>query len=90
MVLMEAMACGLPVVATDVGGISEVVKHQETGLLVQPGNPGQLAVAVAQLAAQSDLAALYGNQARKIILERYSLKAAAENYARLYNQILIQ
>ncbi|MEO0995992.1 MAG: glycosyltransferase family 4 protein, partial [Pseudomonadota bacterium] len=49
-VLLEAMSCGLPIVATRVGGIPETITHGENGLLVDPGDAGELVVAVQALA----------------------------------------
>src|SRR5262249_10143082 len=49
-VVLEAMACGLPVIATNVGAIKAAVKHLKTGILVRPEDPGSLADAVTQLA----------------------------------------
>lgn len=88
MVLMEAMSCGLPVISTDVGGISEIVRDQVSGLLVEPGRPACLAKAIEQLLGRSDVGALLGKKARKIIVEKYSLEATAKNYVQLYDQIL--
>lgn len=67
MSLLEAMALGRPVVASDVGGIPEVMQHQVNGLLVPPGDAQQLAVACLQLAFDRDLAARLGARARQTI-----------------------
>ena len=53
-VLMEAMAAGLPVVATNTGGIPEIIEHGVTGLLIQPGSSDALVEAVASLASDTD------------------------------------
>jgi glycosyltransferase involved in cell wall biosynthesis len=63
-VLTEAMASGLPVVASDVGGIPEVVRHGETGLLVPPGDVDALAAALDRLAADPGLRARLAAGAR--------------------------
>lgn len=64
-VLLEAMAAGLPVVASRVGGIPEVVVDGETGLLVEPGNPEDLASALLRLASDPDLRARMGDRGRQ-------------------------
>jgi glycosyltransferase involved in cell wall biosynthesis len=63
--LMEAMAAGLPVVATSVGGIPEMIQHLSTGLLVPPGDAGQLAIAVDGLLDDPPWAAAIGARARQ-------------------------
>jgi glycosyltransferase involved in cell wall biosynthesis len=63
--LMEGMAAGLPVVATSVGGIPELVTHLQTGLLVTPGEPGELAIAVDGLLDDPRWAAAIGARARE-------------------------
>jgi glycosyltransferase involved in cell wall biosynthesis len=63
-VLTEAMASGLPVVASDVGGIPEVVRDGVTGLLVPPGDVGALAAALDRLAADPELRARLSAGAR--------------------------
>ena len=88
MVLMEAMSCALPVIATDVGGISEIVNDQESGLLVAPENPYLLARAIEGICNRADGGSALGKKARQIIIENYSLEATAESYAELYNKIL--
>jgi len=62
--ILEAMATGLPVVATDVGGTSEAVAHGETGLLVPVGDPAALAAALAALLANPIMAEAFGRAGR--------------------------
>lgn len=64
-VLLEAMAAGLPVVASNVGGVPEVVVDGETGLLVEPGNPGAIAAAVLRLVGDPGLRARLGGRGRE-------------------------
>lgn len=63
--LMEAMSMGLPVVATDVGGVRTIVTDQVEGLVVAPGRPGELAEAVARLAEDAPLRSALGVAARR-------------------------
>ena len=87
MVVMEAMACGLPVVATKVGGIPEVVHHGENGALVPPGKPEQLAAALDSFLEDPQKAADMGHAARNLIAERYDLDVIAARYAALYSSL---
>ena len=68
--VLEAMLLGLPVVASEVGGIPELIRHGETGLLVPPGDAAALAVALARLAEDPDLRRGLGAAARRFALER--------------------
>lgn len=88
MVLMEAMSCGLPIIATDVGGISEIIKDQESGLLVESENSDLLARAIERVCNRIDGGGVLGGQARQIIVKNYSLEATAKSYVQLYEQIL--
>jgi glycosyltransferase involved in cell wall biosynthesis len=71
-VILEAMAEGAPVVASDHAGIAEAVAHNRTGLLVPPGDPRALAVALDSLIAQPDLRRRLGVAAREAAAERFS------------------
>lgn len=86
--LLEAMATGLPVVATAVGGTPEVVAHETSGLLVEAGQPEQLADALVQVLQDSALAVRFGAAGREIVGARYSMQSMVERYAAIYQQIL--
>ena len=70
LVLIEAMANSLPVVATAVGGIPEIVEHEKNGLLVPPGNPGEFAVAIRRLAVSRELRARLAAASYSTAVER--------------------
>lgn len=76
--LLEAMASGIPVIATDVSGTREVVVDGETGLLVPPGAPEPLANALLSTVADGHAAATRATEARTIVSTRYSARAQAE------------
>ncbi len=82
--LLESAASGRPMVATDVPGCREVVRHGETGLLVPPRDPGALADALQTLAGDADLRQRYGAAARRLAEERFSDTAIARAMVRLY------
>lgn len=73
-VVIEAMAAGLPVVATRVGGIPEVVRDGETGLLVDPGNPRRFAEALTELLLDEPKRREMGRKAREWALANHSLE----------------
>jgi colanic acid/amylovoran biosynthesis glycosyltransferase len=76
-VLMEAMSCGLPVVASRLSGIPELVEHEIEGLLVQPGEPGALADAIERLYRDAELRARMGAAARRRIEREFDLATNA-------------
>ena len=82
--LMEAMATGVPVVGTDVGGTNELVVDGESGLLVPPYDPPALAHALARLLDDPDLRARIGGGGRRRMEECFSLEAMVEAKERLY------
>jgi len=86
--LLEAMACEVPVVATDVGGNPEVVIHGVTGFLVPPKNPEALAESLMVLYKKPDLRAKMGKSGRERVLKIYSLSQTANQYTQLYREIL--
>lgn len=86
MALLEAMAEGLPVITTPVGGIPQVVRHGDNGLMVVPGDVAGIADALEQLLASDDLRASLGMRARATIQAHYSLASALEMLQGLYRQ----
>ncbi len=85
--IMDAMASRLPVVATEVGGIPELVIHEKTGLLVPPRDPRALAEAILKLYRDRKLATLYGEEGYKVVHEKYSSRAMAKKIIREYEHI---
>ncbi len=72
-VVLEALACGRPVVASDVAALPSAVLHGRTGLLVPPGDAGALAASLRLLLEDADLRAGLGAAGRRLVLERYDL-----------------
>ena len=83
-VLQEAMACGLPVIASAISGIPELVEDERNGLLVEPAQPRQIAGALARLAADGDLRHQLGLEARRTVLERFDLDVNANRLRELF------
>jgi sugar transferase (PEP-CTERM/EpsH1 system associated) len=85
--ILEAMATGLPVVASKVGGIPEVVDDGATGLLVPPSDAQALADALATYASDPALAARHGAAGRQRVERSNSIAAMVSGYARLYDSL---
>ena len=83
--LMEAMACGLPVVATDVGGTGELVSHGSTGFIVPPNDPIALARAMNELASDTESRSQMGEAGRKLVVDHYSSAAFLRRMTALYD-----
>jgi glycosyltransferase involved in cell wall biosynthesis len=86
--VLEAMAAGRPVVASSVGGILEVVRHERTGLLVQPGDSRQLADALCRVLDNEMLGARLGAAGRKLVEETYSFDRMLASLDDLYSSQL--
>jgi glycosyltransferase involved in cell wall biosynthesis len=86
--LLEAAACGRPMVATDVSGCREIVKEGETGLLVPVGDAQALARAIASLAKDADLRRRLGGAARRRVEENYAESVVVAETLALYRSLL--
>lgn len=87
-VLVEAMACGLPVVTTPVSGIPELVHHERDGLLVPPDDPAALARALLRVASDQDLRDRLAEAARASVSERFDGDRLAVRLAGLFAESL--
>jgi N-acetyl-alpha-D-glucosaminyl L-malate synthase BshA len=85
--LLEGMSCGLPVVATGVGGIPEIVEDGVNGLLVPPKHPEAIAEKILELNADGSLRARLGEAARRTVLERYTAERVVSQYEKVYEEI---
>lgn len=86
--LLEAAACGRPMVAADVPGCREIVRPGETGLLAPFDNPEAHARAIEMLAASAELRTRYGAAARRLAVERFSAEAVGRQTVDLYRRLM--
>jgi glycosyltransferase involved in cell wall biosynthesis len=86
LVVLEAMSCGLPVVASDVGGIPELVADGETGFLVRPGDEETLAERLLWVLRHREEAVAMGSKGREQVEERFSTRAHADGYRQLFDK----
>ena len=82
--LIEAMAAGLPVIGTDVGGVPEIITHQQTGLLVPPGDAQALATAIERFLLDGALAQAMAKAGQRDVCSRFSLDRAVSQHETLY------
>jgi glycosyltransferase involved in cell wall biosynthesis len=85
--LLEAMAQGVPVVATSVGGIPDAITAGEEGWLVPPGDPTSLAEALREVAADADEARRRAGVARRRFTERYTLSRVGDDLSAIYESV---
>jgi sugar transferase (PEP-CTERM/EpsH1 system associated) len=86
--ILEAMACALPVVATQVGGNADLVDNGASGLIAPSGDVDALATALLRLAQDPDRARAMGRAGRAIVERRFSMQAMVQAYHQLYDRLL--
>jgi glycosyltransferase involved in cell wall biosynthesis len=87
-VILEAMACRKPVIATKAGGVPEIIDEGRTGLMFPPGDCEALAAAILDLLADRARAARFGEAGFQRVNERFHIARNAEQTVRLYDQLL--
>lgn len=85
-VLLEAMAAGKPIIATDVEGVSEMILPDLNGSLVAPGDSQGLGDAIVRLAREPDLISKWGRESQRICQERFAIRTFVENHVKLFRQ----
>lgn len=85
---LEAMLSGIPVVASDVGGVSESVIHERTGLLVRPGDVDGLAVALQRLVDDAPFRQRLADEGQALVRERFTSPTMARRWEALYEEVL--
>jgi glycosyltransferase involved in cell wall biosynthesis len=86
--IIEAMSNSLPVVASDVGGIPELIQNGHNGILVPPGDAGKLALAIRQLAGDAETSRRMGEKGRKRVEEEFALERKIEETEKLCRSLL--
>lgn len=86
--ILEAMASGLPVIATRVGGNGELVVDGETGVLVPPGQPSELAEAISAYLREPGRAVRHGREGRRRVERTFTQEVMVEKYLSLYDSVL--
>lgn len=87
--VVESMAQGVPVVVTNVGGMPEIVRHRQDGLVVQPDRPAALATAIEHLANHPELAKEYGASAKERVRQRLSLADYITSTLHLFEHLTV-
>jgi len=88
LVLLEAMACGKPVVATRVGGIPEIVEHGKDGILVRPKDVKGLSKAILTLLEDPGLCEEMGRKARERVVKEFDWDVKADKVLKIYREVL--
>lgn len=87
LVAVESLAAGTPVVATRTGGLPEIVKHDECGLLVPPRNPEALADSIIKIAKDSSLRERMGADGQRFVLEKFETGTLCDRVEQIYRQV---
>jgi glycosyltransferase involved in cell wall biosynthesis len=87
-VALEGMAAGVPVVASQVGGLAEIIEHDKTGILVHPRNPDSISWGINNVLSNQDHARWLAENAKEKIQKTYSWEAIAKKTVKLYKEVV--
>ena len=86
--VLEAAACGIPTVAYAVGGMAELVRHDDTGCLAQPFDTSEFAEGMRRLLTDEPLRQRLGRHARELVEREYGIREHVERHVALYRELL--
>lgn len=84
---LEAMACGVPIIGTSVGGIPDFLKNGYTGLFCNPGDPTDIAEKIIKILNDDELGHRLAENGRKLVEEKYNWEIVAEKFKKIYERI---
>jgi len=87
-VLLEAGSIGKAIVSADIGGVSEIVQHEKTGLLVRPGDVDGLSIAISRLIEDAELRLVLGQAAQENVNKNFSIEKHVSSIESIYNSLL--
>ena len=87
-VLLEAMTARVPIVATSVGGVPEMVENEKSALLVSPNDPTALATAIDRVLNDGDLAGRLTREAEELVVRNHSPELYAESLINIYRSVI--
>lgn len=86
--VLEAQSCNIPVVASNIGGFSEIIVNNETGVLVPPNDSESAAAAIEKIIFNSNFSEKITGKARKIVIDRFNFNKSVKQMINIYNNIL--
>jgi len=86
MVILEALACETPIIATNVNGIPEILQNNECGLIIPPNNPQKLGEAIQFLLDNKETRIKFGRKGRETVKKRFSMDAVVEKLCKIYDE----
>ncbi len=88
MVIIEAMSCGTPVIASDIGGIKDIITNHENGIVIPPENDSELARSIEYLINNHELRSKLSINGRKTVEDKYSWESIVKRLSRIYETLI--